>query len=117
MKDEEGRLLGCFRELPARHKKTLLEFAEFLRARAGVTDGGSAVPAKPRRIKAAQGETVVMAVRRLTRSYPMLDRRKLMHETSCCLAEHTLKGRPAEEVIAELEAVFARHYSRMNNNE
>lgn len=113
MKDEEGRLLACFRELSARHKKTLLEFAEFLRVRAG----GGTVPAKPRRIKAAQGETVVMAVRRLTHSYPMLDRRKLMHETSRCMAEHALKGRPAAEVIAELETVFARHHRKMQNEE
>ena len=117
MKDEEGRLLACFRKLPAQHKKTLLEFAEFLRARAGAAAGSSGVPAKPRRIKAAQGETVVMAVRRLTRSYPMLDRRKLMNETSRCMAEHALKGRPAAEVIAELELVFARHHSEMRNDE
>lgn len=117
MKDEEGRLLACFRELPARHKTTLIEFAEFLRARAGAAAGSGAMPAKPRRIKAAQGETVVMAVRRLRRSYPMLDRRKLMHETSRCMAEHALEGRPAAEVIAELETVFARHYRKMRNEE
>lgn len=117
MKAEEERLLAYFRELPAQHKTTLLEFAEFLHARAGAADGGSGVPAKPRRIKAAQGETVAMAVRRLTRSYPMLDRRKLMNETSRCMAEHALEGRPAAEVIAKLELVFARHYSRMNNDE
>jgi hypothetical protein len=117
MKDEEGRLLGCFRELPAQHKTTLIEFAEFLRARAGAAAGSGAVPARPRRIKAAQGETVVMAVRRLRRSYPMLDRRKLIHETSRCMAEHALEGRPAAEVIAELETVFARHYSRINSDE
>jgi hypothetical protein len=117
MKDEEGRLLACFRELPAQNKKTLIEFAEFLLTRTRTTADSGAVSAGPRRIKPAQAETVVMAIRRLTRSYPMLDRRKLMSETSRCMAEHTLKGRPAAEVISELEAVFARHYSKMNNDE
>jgi hypothetical protein len=50
MKDGERRLLACFRELPAQHKTTLIEFAEFLRARAGAAAGSGAVPARPRRI-------------------------------------------------------------------
>jgi hypothetical protein len=51
-----------------------------------------------------------MAIRRLTRTYPMLDRRKLMGQTSQLMAEHALQGRAVVEVIEELELLFARHY-------
>lgn len=51
-----------------------------------------------------------MAIKRLTRTYPMLDRRKLMGPTSLLVSQHALQGRPAAAVIDELEMVFARHY-------
>jgi hypothetical protein len=40
----------------------------------------------------------------------MLKRHQLMNETSRCLAEHAIQGRPAAEVISELELVFVRQY-------
>ena len=51
-----------------------------------------------------------LAIRRLVRSYPMLDRGRLMGEASRCLAQHALEGRSAAEVIDELEVLFVRHY-------
>ena len=51
-----------------------------------------------------------MAIRRLVRIYPMLDRKRLMVDASRFMAQHALNGRPAHEVIDELEKVFARHY-------
>jgi hypothetical protein len=51
-----------------------------------------------------------MAIKRLTRTYPMLDRRKLIGRTSQLMAEHALQGRAAVEVIDELEMVFERYY-------
>jgi hypothetical protein len=55
---------------------------------------------------------VTTAIRRLVRTYPMLDRRKLMAEASEFMAQHALQGRPAGEVIDELDALFARHYEQ-----
>ena len=56
---------------------------------------------------------VTMAIRRLVRTYPMLDPKRLMAEASQFMAQHALNGRPAVEVIDELEKVFARHYQGM----
>lgn len=56
------------------------------------------------------GETVAKAIRRLARTYPMLDRRRLMPEACNLMAQHALHGRAAAEVIVELEAVFEKHY-------
>jgi hypothetical protein len=40
----------------------------------------------------------------------MLDRHLMLDETSTLMAGHVLRGRPARDVIDELEALFARHY-------
>jgi hypothetical protein len=39
-----------------------------------------------------------------------------MAEASQFMAQHALEGRPAHEVIDELEAVFARHYQKMRGD-
>ena len=51
------------------------------------------------------------AIKRLSRSYYMLDRSRMLDETSGLMAAHVLNGRSAKEVIDELEVMFARHYA------
>jgi len=108
MKSEERKLLGIFERLAPDQQDKLIEFAEFLT----VSDAGRDDPAAaaPEILPRPADESVTMAIRRLVRSYPMLDRRGLMAEASQFLAEHALRGRPAHEVIDELEVVFSRHY-------
>lgn len=107
-KGSEQKLLELFERLAPESQETLLAFAEFLAAR-GPRDRSFAEPVP---IPRPHEETVVMAIRRLTRTYPMLDRRRLLAEASRYMAQHALEGRPASEVIEELEAVFARHYRK-----
>jgi hypothetical protein len=102
----DRRLLELFGRLDSAQQDKLIAFAEFLAADEPDAGGGPAVIERPDR------ETVTMAIRRLVRSYPMLDRRRLMAESSRLMAQHALEGRPANEVIDELEAVFARHFQR-----
>jgi len=111
MRDEEKKLLGLFEKLDSRQQQTLVEFAGFLAAHAD----SPAKSAEPVPITRPAGETVVMAIKRLTRTYPMLDRRKLFTETSRCVTQHALEGRPAMEVIDELEMVFSRHFESMKD--
>lgn len=110
MKSKGKKLLALFETLDAHRQATLMDFAEFLAARP--TAGGKS-GLKPLPMARPENETVVKAIRRLTRTYPMLDRRQLMNETSRCMAEHALNGRPAAEVIAELEIVFERHFRKI----
>lgn len=113
MKSEERKLLQIFELLAPDQQEKLLEFAEFL---AVSDDGGDgAANATPQHLPRPADETVTMAIRRLVRTYPMLDRRRLMAETSHYLAEHALQGRAAREVIDELEVVFASHYRKLRN--
>lgn len=111
MRGEEKKLLELFDALAPQQQDTLMAFAEFLagRADAGADD---AAALQPLPIERPAAETVVMAVKRLTLTYPMLDRRSLFAETSQFMAAHALEGRAAVEVIDELETVFARHYAQ-----
>jgi|LNFM01.2.fsa_nt_gb hypothetical protein len=100
--DGEGALLDIYRGLDAQRQRELLEFAQAL-----------AMPAAELRPEPRPaGESVALAIRRLTRSYPMIDRRRLMGPASALLAQHALQGRAAAEVIDELELVFESHYRK-----
>ena len=110
MKGEEKKLLELFERLAPGQQETLIAFAEFLTVR--VEETGEAPAGQPVSIERPANETVTMAIRRLVRAYPMLDRRKLMAEASRFMAQHALEGRAAHEVIDELEVVFARHFER-----
>jgi hypothetical protein len=109
--DEERRLTRMYRSLGAEDRRTLLRFAAFLSAEGGVDDTESRPPLEPRPALRPQEESVVGAIKRLSHSYHMLDRGAMLHETSTLMAAHVLNGRPASEVIDELEALFARCYA------
>ena len=122
MSELEENLLNLFRELPAADQASLLAFAEFLHSRAG------AVPRMPRvrepepipepvAIPRPEEESVVKAVKRLAQTYPMLDKSKMLNDTSALVMQHVIQGRDAAEVIDELEIVFQRHYARLKENE
>ena len=102
----EKALLDFFERLAPEQQDRLIALAELLVEQAPGAAQPVAIPRAP-------GETVVMAIRRLSRTYRMLDRRKLMVDASRLMAQHALEGRPAQEVIGELEQVFERHYRRM----
>ena len=102
------RLLALFERLGDGDRDTLIAFAEFLAARRPAVPAGP--PEPPRPIARPESETVVAAIRRLSASYPMLDRRRLLNTTSSLMAQHILHGRAAADVIDELERGFAAHY-------
>jgi len=104
----EQQLLAAFRLLTGEDRRALLAFAEFLASRDGVAAASPAAVPQPE--SPPENESVVMAIKRLTRTYPMLDRRKLMGPTSLLVSQHALQGQAAAQVITELEVVFERHY-------
>jgi hypothetical protein len=102
----EKRLLALLQRLPPEQVQRLLEYAEFLLERHGLPEESP----EPIEIPRPAEETVIQAIKRLSASYPMLDRRILFNETSVLMTQHVLGGRAAVEVIDELERVFRRHY-------
>lgn len=109
MSGESKKLLRLFRGLSPARQRALVEYAEFLASR-DEAEGLSAVPQEPVQIARPAQESVIKAIQRLMASYPMLDRNKLLHETSAQVTRHLVHGVPAVEVIDELEVIFRRHY-------
>jgi len=108
--DRQRTLLAAFEQLDGAQQDMLLELAAFLMSRNAVVAPAAAAMTAPQPEPRPATESVVVAIRRLSRTYPMLDRRKLMGPTSQLMAQHALQGRAAAEVIDELELMFERHY-------
>ncbi len=108
----QERLLKLYRRLNDTDKAGLVAFAEFLAAR-----GEQAVDAEPSEIlepvdiPRPREESVIGAIKRLSKSYPMLDNGKMLNETSTLMSGHLLQGRAAAEVIDDLETLFRTHYA------
>jgi hypothetical protein len=111
MRTQDKKLLSLFRELPEPEQATLLAFAEFLAGRSAASR--LPVASEPQPIPRPAEEKVVQAIRRLRETYPMLDHGKMLHEVSHHMTQHVMQGRPAREVIDELELVFRAHFERM----
>jgi len=104
----EKRLREILGELPEAQAIALLEYAEFLANRYA---GPKEITA-PLDIPRPGKESVVKAIKRLGATYPMLDRSKMLNETSVLMTQHVISGRNAVEVIDELELMFRRHYEK-----
>jgi len=107
-------LLRLFKGLSETQQETLLSFARFLASE--IDDTPQALP-EPDIQPRPEGESVVKAMKRLSATYHMLDKSKLLNETSALMAQHVMQGRPASEVIDELELVFETHYRRVSGKE
>ncbi len=103
--------MDIYRRLPAPARRSLEDYAEFLAQRHPAPE----VSAEPLPLERPEEETVVAAIQRLSRTYPMLDKGRMLQETSALMAAHVMQGRPAAEVIDELEAVFRRHYEALRS--
>lgn len=118
----EQQLIGCFRQLEAPDRATLLAFAEFLAQRGPAAVPAGPVPAAaatsavippPEPIERPASESVVGALKRLSRTYPMLDKSQMLSATSDLVAQHILQGTAASEAIDALEQVFREHYRQL----
>nr|VFK42281.1 MAG: hypothetical protein BECKTC1821E_GA0114239_101810 [Candidatus Kentron sp. TC]VFK49181.1 MAG: hypothetical protein BECKTC1821D_GA0114238_10713 [Candidatus Kentron sp. TC]VFK56159.1 MAG: hypothetical protein BECKTC1821F_GA0114240_100937 [Candidatus Kentron sp. TC] len=116
MRAQTKELLRLFARLPDDEKRTLLAFAEFLAVRldSETASQDGAIP-EPILTPSPENETVIAAIRRLSKSYPMLDKATMLNETSSLMAEHVLRGRPAPEIIRKLDAAFQRHYEKLKS--
>ena len=109
MKSSEKKLLDIFRNLSADHRRTLIAFADFLAIQSN-TNADENIVHEPVAIERPENESVIAAIKRLSESFPMLDKAKLLNDTSNLVTQHVVQGKSATEVIDELEVVFRRHY-------
>lgn len=116
---EQQKLLRLFRQLTETDRSAVINFAAFLAERSTNeehADHEDVAKATPQPIPRPEQETVIGAMRRLTASYPMVDKDDLLHEASGLMSAHVMQGKAAVEVIDELEIVFRRHFERVNSD-
>ncbi len=123
--DRSETFLEIFQQLSAVDQAAVQSFAEFLLSRSG--SGG--VPAEvapqvrqreipvPEPLPRPQDEKVVAAVKRLSKTYFMLDKTKMLGATSDLVTQHVLHRRAAAEVIDELEHLFEDQYQKLKKDE
>lgn len=115
-RDQAEAILGVLEKLSAGDRTAVRSFAEYLlyRADGRVPAAPAALPPvdvpEPEDIPRPDDEKVVAAVKRLAKTYFMLDKTKMLGATSELVTQHILQGREAAEVIDELEQVFETHY-------
>ncbi|VAX01537.1 hypothetical protein MNBD_GAMMA21-2686 [hydrothermal vent metagenome] len=131
MTDQQQALLNYYQDLSVQDQYSLLRYAEFLST--GVVSNESVagdfvkdsstssqderpssrqVVAKPEKIERPEDETVVAALKRMSATYPMLEKNKLLNKASELVAQHIMFGKPAVVVIKDIEAMFAEAYDK-----
>ena len=113
MNKKEQQLLEYYQRLPTEQAETLLAYAEFMAGRYGQDEE---IPAEIQPIPRPEKESVIAAIKRLSATYPMLDKGKIFTETSSLMSQHIIQGREAMEVIDELEDLFVREYTDFLND-
>jgi len=119
-RDQAEAMLSVFEQLSAADRAAVRSFAEFLlhqARRAPATRAAPAVVPEPEPIPRPDNEKVVAAVKRLSKTYFMLDKTKMLGVTSELVIQHLVQGRDAAEVIDELELVFETHYRELKQSE
>ena len=107
MKNSEKQLLEVWRKLSETDQEAVQQFAEFLFQRNGNVEE---VESYPLNIERPTEESVMAAIKRLSATYPMINKDNMLNETSSLVAQHIMHGKEAVEVIDELEIVFRHHY-------
>ncbi len=111
MSNGKQRLMRLYERLGESGRASLVDYAEFLATR-DQANAEAAAPAEPNPAPRPQGESLIAAIRRLRAGYPMLNTEALLNDVSALMAQHTMQGRGADEVIDDLEALFDQHYQR-----
>lgn len=86
---------------------TLIEFSQFLASRHPAEQQADQVyNPLPR----PEAESVIAAIKRLSKSYPMLDKTALFDQTSAVMSAHILQDVSKAESVDKLERIFREKY-------
>jgi len=113
MKVNEKKLLHLYRDMSDDDQHALLRYAEFLFE---AKEEESVELAEPTQIPAKENESVVGALKRLSASYPMLDKAKMLDQTSTLMSDHLLRGKSKEDVIKEFDVLFEQEYKKLKRD-
>ncbi|MEE3288658.1 MAG: Crp/Fnr family transcriptional regulator [Pseudomonadota bacterium] len=111
----EARLLESFRSMSPRARHSLVDFASFL----AIQEPGEVekIARDPIPLPRPENESVIAAIRRLARTYPMLDKDSVFSTAASLMTQQVMGQREHEEIIDELEEVFRSRYERLTDSE
>ena len=121
MASAEQQLTELFRQLTAGDQLTILAFAEFLASRrpagaVAVSKEPVVIP-EPEAIERPVEESVVGALKRLSKTYHMLDKTETLGATSDLVASNIMQGSDPVEVIDQLEDIFRSLYENLGSGD
>lgn len=105
MKNRNRELDKLMSQLGSEHRQAVVDYATFLVHRYRIKTPVKA-GLKPKDITRPEQESVIAAIKRLKKTYYMLDTDLLLDETSSLMGQHILRGREAPIVIDELQTMF-----------
>jgi len=115
MSNKEQNLIKIFKQLNETEQSSVFSFAEFLSSKSKSDPAykkEAVVLEKPKDIARPEEENVVIAIKRLSATYPMINSSGVLDHAAKLMTDHMLHGKDAKIVIDELEILFSDHYER-----
>ena len=116
----ERKIIKLFKSLSATDQEAFIAFGEFLQSRpaslaTNKNSDDNALISEPVDIPRPEEESVIKAIKRLSATYPMVDKENILHPISDLMTSHMISGRSAPEVIDDLQDVFFKEYKSLKN--
>jgi hypothetical protein len=109
VKQKTKRLNALMKQLSESHQQSVVDFAGYLVEQYPLESAIIEI-LEPQPEQRPANETVVGAIKRLKKTYPMLDTDNLLNKASALMGQHILQGREAEPVIDDLQNLFESSY-------
>ena len=112
---QERELIKLYKSLDEANKEAFIAFGEFLKTRANPENPQTVVESLLVDIPRPETESVIKAIKRLSATYPMVDKETILHPISNLMTSHIIQGRKASEVIDDLQDLFLSEYESLRN--
>jgi ABC-type uncharacterized transport system involved in gliding motility auxiliary subunit len=111
MKNRLQQLETLMSSLDVEHQQAVVDYATFIVQQYKIHPTED-TKQEPESIARPAAETVIAAIKRMKKTYYMLDPGILLNQTSALMGQHIMQGREASAVIDELESTFQTQYEK-----
>ncbi|MFK5893050.1 MAG: Crp/Fnr family transcriptional regulator [Pseudomonadota bacterium] len=124
MSKTQQKLIAILKQLNDTDQASVMSFAKFLVNNSKQDPSYVKEPEvlqKPLDMIRPEKENVVIAIKRLSATYPMIKSSSVLDHAAKLMTDHLMHGKQAKLAIDELEILFSEHYERycqtFSNNE
>ena len=108
MNKNEKKLINNYNALDSAERDMLISFSDFLAQR---SEKFYRIE-EPVKISRPPEETIIAAIKRMSATYPMLDKGKMLSDVSEKMTAHLIHGQDLALVIDETEDYFKQQYEK-----